>query len=198
MERNYAAEIDALRADMEEIKALLQGTLKPANNPTVGHVEKMVTMHPDPAVNGLMSHLEDTCGQKGSIGQITYLGVVASGGRQSNWIRHNVDAGELLRLAEGNTVEKVLACIGSSDRMKLLLAILRKPQSVAQMVEEGGYSSTGQVYNLLKPLIAANLVEEDEAKRGQYIIVPHRVQGIIMLLAGISDMVDPTYTEGNW
>lgn len=195
MERDLAKEIDELKAAVEEIRA----TIRPAapRTETVGHVEKLTGMHPNPVIDGLMAQLQDACGQSGSMGQITYLGLFASGGRQSNWIRHNVDAGELLRLAEGSTVEKVLACIGNSARMKLLLSILCKPQTVAEMVESG-YSSTGQVYNLLKPMIAANLVEENSGKRGQYIVVPHRVQGIIMLLAGISDMVDPTYTQGNW
>ena len=31
-----------------------------------------------------------------------------------------------------------------------------------------------------------------------YVCCPHKVQGIIMLLAGISDMVDETYTQGAW
>ena len=72
--------------------------------------------------------------------------------------------------------------------------------TVAQLVEECGYNSTGQVYHHLKPLIAANLVAEDEHGdvKGRYIVVPHRVQGIIMLLAGISDMLDPQYTQGDW
>lgn len=94
----------------------------------------------------------------------------------------------------------MLACIGSSDRLRLLLAILCKPRTVAQLVGECGFSSTGQVYHHLKPLIAADLVTEDAGNEGKgvYVIVPHRVQGIIMLLAGISDMIDTTYTEGNW
>ncbi|HBI71688.1 MAG TPA: hypothetical protein DEG06_08805 [Lachnospiraceae bacterium] len=72
--------------------------------------------------------------------------------------------------------------------------------TVAQLVEECGYNSTGQVYHHLKPLIAADLIAEDveNADRGVYVVQPHRVQGIIMLLAGISDMLDPQYTQGDW
>jgi hypothetical protein len=49
-------------------------------------------------------------------------------------------------------------------------------------------------------LVAADLVVEDNKNKGKgvYVIQPHRVQGIIMLLAGISDMLDPQYTYGNW
>jgi DNA gyrase subunit B len=64
------------------------------------------------------------------------------------------------------------------------------------LVSDCGYSSTGQVYHHLKPLLAADLVAEDEHRRGSYIIKPYRVQGLVMLLAGISDLVDSTYTQG--
>lgn len=50
----------------------------------------------------------------------------------------------------------------------------------------------------MKPLLAADVVVEDEKQKGVYIIQPHKVQGIIMLLAGISDMVDETYTQRVW
>ena len=93
------------------------------------------------------------------------------------------------------TAEKVLACVGNNDRLNMLLAILRKPRTVAELVSDCGYSSTGQVYHHLKPLLAADLVAEDLHRRGSYIIQPHRVQGLIMLLAGIADLVDSTYTQ---
>ena len=39
---------------------------------------------------------------------------------------------------------------------------------------------------------------EDALQKGVYIIQPHKVQGIIMLLTGISDLADETYTQGAW
>jgi DNA gyrase subunit B len=89
-------------------------------------------------------------------------------------------------------------CINSQERLGLLLAILRQPSSVAQLTEKLGASSSGQIYHHLRPLLAADLIKEDEKQRGLYYVVPHRVQGIIMLLVGISDMLDPTYTQGSW
>jgi DNA gyrase subunit B len=81
-----------------------------------------------------------------------------------------------------------------------MLSILKKPKTVAQLVEACGFGSTGQVYHHLKPLIAADLITEDSKNEGKgvYVITSHRVQGIIMLLAGISDMLDPKYTQGTW
>ena len=69
-------------------------------------------------------------------------------------------------------------------------------KNVSELVNDCGYSSTGQVYHHLKPLLTADLVTEDKSHRGTYIIQPHRVQGLIMLLAGIADLVDGTYTQG--
>lgn len=45
----------------------------------------------------------------------------------------------------------------------------------------------------MKPLLAADLIREDMPK-GTYVLQPHKVQGLLMLLAGICDMVDETYT----
>ena len=203
MERDFAAELDALKQQMTELQSTLQQLIPnlPAcatggPNPTVGHVEVMEHMHPDPHLNALMNRLQVNCGENGCSGRITYLGVFASGGRQSNWIKHDLDTDGLLSLIENRTAEKVLACVGSNDRLNMLLAILRKPRTVAELVSDCGYTSTGQVYHHLKPLIAADLVAEDEHQRGTYVIRPHRVQGVIMLLAGVADLVDSSFTTG--
>lgn len=202
MERNFAAEIDALKervdglADALRRLAPLTPCAQGSPNPTVGHVEKMVGMHPDPNLSAILDQLENTCGENGCTGRVAYLGVFASGGRQSTWVKNDLNTDDLLALIENRTAEKMLSCIGSNDRLNLLLAILRKPRTVAEMVSDCGFSSTGQVYHHLKPLIAADLVIEDRHQRGTYIIQPHRVQGVIMLLAGVADLVDGTYTQG--
>lgn len=203
MERNISEEIDALKQQMsdlqESIRHLLPNLSVCAANepsPAVGHVEKMVGMHPDERISSLLSDLEDHCGEDSNTGRVTYMGVFASGGRQSTWIKNDLNTDDLLTLIENRTAEKVLACVGSNDRLNMLLAILRKPRTVAELVSDCGYSSTGQVYHHLKPLLVADLVIEDKHQRGCYIIQPHRVQGVIMLLAGIADLVDTTYTKG--
>ena len=207
MERNFAAEIDALQQQMNQLTESMQALLKQfaphmppcaagGPIPTVGHVEKMTGMHPDERISSLVSDLEDACGADGSTGRIAYMGVFASGGRQSTWVRNDLNTDSLLALIEKGTAEKVLSCVGSNDRLNLLLAILRKPRTVAELVSDCGFSSAGQVYHHLKPLVAADLIVEDPRHRGSYIVQPHRVQGVIMLLAGIADLVDGTYTQG--
>ncbi len=201
MERNFGKEIDDLKNDLSEIKDLLLGfksELHPQEekSETVGHIEKMNNMHPSPNIMAIMNNLENDCGKKQTTGSITYLGVFASGGRQSSWVRNMVNTDTLLNLIENKTAEKVLNCIGNSDRLNILLAILRKPMTVAELVEECKLKSTGGAYHHMKPLLAADLITEDEYTKGKYIIKSHKVQGIIMLLAGISDMVDESYTTG--
>lgn len=196
MERNLEAEIDALRAQVAELAAyvgLAKGAKEETDaeeeHPHVGHVEKMPGMHPDPAIMSVLSRLEDACGTSHDTGRLAYMGVFSSGGRQSTWIQYDVSADKLLGLIRNGSAERVLACIGSNDRLNILLAVLKAPRTVAQLVEECGYSSTGQVYHHLRSLIAADMLEEES--RGYYVVRPDRVQGILMLLAGIKDMLDP-------
>jgi len=100
---------------------------------------------------------------------------------------------------DSRMAEKVLACIGSQERITLLLALLNKPMTVAELVGVCGCTSAGQVYHHMKPLMAADLVAEDrKAGRGVYAVVPHRAQGIVMLLAGIQALADTKYAAGDW
>ena len=204
MARNLEQEIDELKNQLNEIKEILTHKLKekPAE---VGHIRKMsVTSktfeNEPPAIKSIIDQLENECGEKGNTGRVTYVGVFSSGGRQSTWCKNSRNTDNLLELIETGMAEKVLKCIGNNDRLNILLSILRKPMTVAELVTNGGYGSTGQVYHHLKPLITADLITEDKHSetKGKYVVQPHKVQGIIMLLAGISDMVDETYTKGDW
>lgn len=201
MERNYGEEIDGLKAEIAEMKKLLEsispnkgmpGVYIPTDN------EIMQNMQTDKDLSDKMQTLCKKSNAKGITGMITYMGVFASGGRQSNWIKDGVHTDDLLTLVENHTAEKVLHCLGNSDRLNILLAILRKPMSVAELVQTCGLNTTGQAYHHMKPLLTADLITEDEHSKGVYVVQPHKVQGIIMLLAGICDMVDETYTKGSW
>jgi len=198
MNRDYGKEIDRINEQLIEIKQLLTETHKKSNVKRLKKQQARASLSSDKRLLELMDELCAAAQEQGNTGFVTYLGVYAAGERQSNWLRSQVNTDELLALIESNAATKVLHCVGSSDRLNLLLALLRAPKTVAQLVEECGYNTTGQVYHHLKPLLAADLAREDEKKRGYYVVVPHRVQGIIMLLAGVSDMLDTHYTQGNW
>lgn len=210
MGRDYGKEIDSLREQMkslqsmtssqfDELRTMMMALLP--NKPSTEKLERvhvMHGMHPDSRLSEMMEELCYKTQEKDVNGLVTYLGVYISGGQQANWIRNAIPADELLSLIESGVASKVLTCIGNTNRLAILLEILRGPKTVAKLVEKCGFGSTGQVYHHLKPLLAADLVVEDEQQKGVYIIQPHKVQGIIMLLAGISDMVDETYTQGTW
>ncbi len=188
-ERDFGAEIDSLKRDLNEIKELLKEKVAVKVKPTDVEetedepdeeqesgddsesekksrlVQKIRKMSPDEVLDSLMMRIQDECEADGSTGRVVYTGVFASVGHQSNWIMtHNTD--NLLKLIDDRTAEKLLACVGSGDRLSILSALLRKPMSVAQIVSEGGFNSTGQVYHHLNALIAADLVKEDSKGKG--------------------------------
>jgi DNA-binding transcriptional ArsR family regulator len=208
MEHDYGKEISELRESFADLKKLLDELISNERSKRSdavadaphkrGSIEAMKNMHPDPRLGSIMEELCSLADSDGETGRITYLGVYASGGRQSNWICNQLSTNTLLPLIESGAAAKVLSCIGNSNRLNMLLAILKKPSSVAQLTETLGFGSSGQVYHHLGPLLSADLVKEDEQKRGQYVVVPYRVQGIIMILAGINDLLDPQYSFGNW
>jgi len=194
---DYAKGISDLNRQLEAITARLDSLENRRKPPEVDFktIRPMPDMHPDPRLSEMMNELSAVAEEEQVSGAIAYLGVFSSAGRQSNWIRNQMKTDSLLELIESNKASKVLACIGSNDRLNLLLALLRTPRTAAQLVEECGYNTTGQVYHHLKPLIAIDLVQEDEKTRGCYVIPGHRVQGLIMLLAGISDLFDPELAQ---
>lgn len=206
MEKNYGQEIENLKKEVQDLKALFAQLTKSTiendpneKNEALKTVRPIKEMHADPKLNSIMNSLCQITDGENRTGSITYLGVFTSGGRQSNWIQHTVNTDNLLSLIENKSAATVLQCIGNNDRLTLLLALLRTPMTVAALVEKCGFNTTGQVYHHLKPLIATDLVYEvEQAERGVYAVKPYRVQGIIMLLAGISDLIDAKFSEGNW
>lgn len=206
MDRDYGKELDELRQQIDEIRNTFQNDIKKlfagresSEEKDYKKVQPMKNMHPDTRLSSLMEGLCSYVDGSEVSGAITYLGVFASGGRQSNWIKNTIETNSLLKLIENNSVTAVLNCIGNSDRLNILLALLRAPMTVASLVDKCGFGSTGQAYHHLRPLLAADIVYEDEnEERGVYAVRPHRVQGIIMLLAGIADLLDTGYTQGTW
>ena len=203
MDNDYKHEIEKFEKELEALKSLFpqlsgqgDGSASSEENENLKNVQPMKNMHPDPRLNSLMNSLCQTTDRENRTGGVTYLGVFNSGGRQSNWIQNEVNTNGLLALIENGSASAVLQCIGNNDRLALLLALLRKPMNVAAMVEKCGFNTTGQVYHHLKPLLAADLVFElKQGERGVYAVKPHRVQGIIMLLAGVADLTDGKFSR---
>lgn len=202
MERNYGAEIDSLQNELSEIKVLLQKLTselkKEGSQKQSGHIYPVENKGQDIRLSEKMDELCVATNDDKSTRKVTYKGVFATGGWQSNWISDSVNTDDLLQLIKNHTAEKVLNCIVSSDRLNILLAFLRNPMTVAELVSQCNFNSTGQVYYHMKPLLAADLIIKNPRKEGSYYVKPHKVQGIIILLTGISDMVNTRFSSGNW
>lgn len=205
-ERDYGKEIDELKKSVAEILSIVkkensqrdrvsQDDRKERNSES----ERSPRMfrHKDERLNGLADEFTMSYAHE-SGGCITSVGTYSSGGHQSSWISEYRSVDGLFDIIENGSAEKVLKCIGNNSRLNMILTLLKKPMSVNQLVEECGYTSTGQIYHHLQPLINGDLVAESKEERGLYMIQPHKVQGIILILAGIGDILDEKYSKGNW
>ena len=195
-------DFDDLINEVLELKDLFNVGSKPLDNESMRENDE--GMIQPQFFNNLRNDVRRFCQYSNHVGTIATVGYfdagTHAGGEASQWWSLTVDAGDLLKLIENRTAEKVLTCIGNNDRLSLLLALLKKPNTVAGLVENFGYSSSGQVYHHLRPLLAADLVFEDKKSdvKGTYRVRPHRVQGIIILLEGIYYLTHTEFTKGDW
>ena len=192
MDRDFSAELDEIKAELKKLKEFYMRSSSKAEEGGKNwkRVEPIRNMHPDSRLSGMMTEMCTHAEESGVSGLVTYMGVFSSGGRQANWIKNEVNADDLLRAVEDRTPERVLACLGSNERLNILIALLKKPMTVAEIVKKCGFGSTGQAYHHMKPLLAAGIIAEGEegAGKGVYVVRFDKVRGIIMLLAGICEL----------
>lgn len=192
MDRDFSAELDEIKAELKKLKEFYMRSSSKAEEGGKNwkRVEPIRNMHPDSRLSGMMTEMCTHAEESGVSGLVTYMGVFSSGGRQANWIKNEVNADDLLRAVEDRTPERVLACVGSNERLNILIALLKKPMTVAEIVKKCGFGSTGQAYHHMKPLLAAGIIAEGEegAGKGVYVVRFDKVRGIIMLLAGICEL----------
>jgi len=211
-EKNYDKELDNLKKEVQELKKMFKEFMQCnttekekqeqihefVENAKEEKIREISEEKTKPHIAEVQKDLREQVRIKNLLGAVSYFGMFDTGERGSYWGTSNTSVDDLLCLIENKMAEKVLQCIGNNDRLNILLAILKQPMSVANIVEKCGYNSTGQVYHHLNSLIATDIVTEDKNIKGVYIVQPHRVQGIIMILAGISDLSDNKYSQGNW
>ena len=192
MDRDFSAELDEIKVELKKLKEFYMRSSSKAEEGGKNwkRVEPIRNMHPDSRLSGMMTEMCTHAEESGASGIVPYMGVFSSGGRQANWIKNEVNADDLLRAVEDRTPERVLACVGSNERLNILIALLKKPMTVAEIVKKCGFGSTGQAYHHMKPLLAAGIIAEGEegAGKGVYVVRFDKVRGIIMLLAGICEL----------
>lgn len=198
MERDLATELDHLKEEIQTIKRMLIRNLPKTEPKVPGNSREKFPPESLETLNTLRDQLLVFTENPGETGAIAYTGTFQSGDaettQQSIWASL-VPTNELLTLNEHRMVEKVLTSLGNSHRLAILLALLKRPMTVSQLMETTGANTTGQIYHHLKPLVSADIVKEE---KGVFCVIPYRVQGIILVLAGVCDLVDPRYTSGTW
>jgi DNA-binding transcriptional ArsR family regulator len=199
MSRDYGLEIDRIKEEIEKLKrAASRPTLPETPIHSASEGPQVISADGRAQLNAVRDELLAYTRAQNASGALAYTGTFCSGAgevtRQSVWVSA-LRADDLLGLNDNRMVEKVLDSVGNAQRLRILLALLKTPQTVAQLVDNLGANTTGQIYHHLKPLIAADLLKEE---KGVYSVIPYRVQGILMLLAGVWDLIDPRYTSGQW
>ena len=196
MERNYGTEIDELRKDIAEIKELLKPSKKEQTITKTLRSSKM-SEESQEKMDELIKWAKET---NNELGVVNYHGFLELGSRGSYWGRENCCVKELMQMPP-DKISVVLSSLGNQQRWEILCALLNKPMTVAQIVEEFDMKTSGKAYHHLNNLIAADLLEEIKDKnveKGTYAVKSHRVQGIIMIMAGVSDLIDTHYSNGEW
>lgn len=87
---------------------------------------------------------------------------------------------------------RMLAAVGHRQRLAILLALLREPSGASGLVSKLDLGTTGAAYHHLNVLQSAGLVQQ--AQRGLFSVVPEVIPRLLMILAGLSDMLDAQIT----
>lgn len=124
----------------------------------------------------------------GEAGLIRTYGYYETGDRGYRWAREAVPVTDLLALDDARAAQ-LLSALGHRQRLAILKAVLDRPRSAVDLVDLLNLGTTGAAYHHLNVLQAVDLVVQES--RGVFAIHAQRVQGLLILLAGIADMLDP-------
>ncbi|CAG7650730.1 DNA gyrase subunit B [Paenibacillus solanacearum] len=175
MKRDYGAELDALKTQMEEIEKLVRQMAgreaKSAAEEGKGYEEKPLL-----AAAGAESSA------------IYFSGSYRSGDRTVRLEPQERQSDEVLGLNRGKAA-KVLAALGHKQRLDLLLEVWNEPLTGGELVERLQMGTTGQLYHHLKALTGADLLMQEE-RGGRYTVPAHRRFPLLLLLSAVSDLID--------
>lgn len=196
MERDYGIEIDELRKEIAELK---EGLTPRKEVQTTRSTE--MSGEAKKEIDELKQFAAETGNE---LGVVSYHGffqsITPESTRESNWGTEHCCVKKLFEMPS-EKISIVLSSLGNQQRWEILLALLNKPMTVAELVEKFDMKTSGKAYHHLNNLIAADLLEEVKNKnveKGTYAVKGHRVQGIIMIMAGVQDLIDTYYSNGEW
>ena len=190
MERNLENEIDELKNQLNEIKELLTSQKEPK--------QKSSEWSPDnqKKIDDVREWAKET---NNELGAMFYYGFFSREHYGAKWdLRDGIN--DLMAMPQ-DKLSVVLSSLGNQQRWEILCALLKKPMTVAQIMEEFDMKTSGKAYHHLKSLIAADLLEEtkdNDFEKGTYAVKGHRVAGIILVLTGVQKLTDTKYSSGEW
>ncbi|MEF3303283.1 ATP-binding protein [Paenibacillus sp. GYB003] len=181
MNRDYGAELDALKAQVAELeRTIRRWTETQAAVPAAGNRERT-------AAETVSLDVGDGDGD-GDRGAIYFSGHYRSGGRTMRFDARERSLGGLLGI-NSEKAAKVIAALGHKQRLDLLLAVWDEPLTGSELVERLNMGTTGQLYHHLKALAGADLLAQEE-RGGKHTIPPHRRFQLLLLLAAVSDLIE--------
>lgn len=120
-------------------------------------------------------------------GAVVYGGAVTpAGGGEYLWLIER--ATDDVMAVEPERAAAVLAALGSGPRLRLLLAILDRPRTAADLRGVLGSRSPGPVYHHLRDLLALGLIAQRERR---YVVPPRRVVPVLTALCLAIDLATP-------
>lgn len=188
------SELEALKAEMttlsEAVWALRERlTIQAATDAARDSPGTMSRRAPDTDVDG---RAERTRGGD-EPGFVSTYGYYEAGNRGYRWEQEEQSVDALLAVDDERAAH-LLSALGHRQRLAILLAILERPCSAAELVERLGLGTTGAAYHHLNVLQAADIVVQES--RGVFSFHGHRVPGFLTLLAGVAGMLDIEFSAG--
>lgn len=175
--RNVEAELDVLKAQLEEVHQLVRRIAADGAVPGQRAFEMSLTQSAHQS-----SDRED-------LGELNYSGSYYN---STNELYHlppcQRRVSQLLTLDSDKTA-KVLGALGHKQRLEILISLLQGPQTGPQLVEQLHMGTTGQLYHHTKALLGADLLVQEE-RGGAYSVPKHRIMPLLLLLSAATDLND--------
>lgn len=177
MSRDFGAELDVLRTQIEELRELVLRQMKgPSVQQTQNQEAETISIYEDG------STLPDESGQ------LFFSGEYRGGKLRYKWEPQERRVSRLLAL-DGGKAAKVLSALGHKQRIDILRAVLQEPLTGAEIVDRLGMGTTGQLYHHIKALQGADLLTQEE-RGGAYAFPEHRALPFLLLLAASAELLD--------
>lgn len=128
---------------------------------------------------GALAALEDLKSRLDPPGGVTYAGWIERGGQPLQW-----QFGHTLTDLEENDWASLAArfdALGNPVRLKLLQLVWVGHETVADLTEQDGIGTTGQVYHHLNALVAVGWLIQ--GARGRYTVPADRVVPLLVILS---------------